>query len=520
MIQVARISSQSAQLPNGRTRYDLHTQILVGEDWVAQVTLGVLFITSVVVALFVGNMYDSGDSILHYLYAHWAWKHPENLLNNWAKPLFTLLAAGPAYFGFLGMKLFQCTIVAWSAWLAYTCARQLRLPWPALAIVFCYAAPDYFRIQYSGLTEPLFGLILVGAVATALHGRLHLSAAVLSCLPLVRSEGIALWGLWAMYLIWEREWRALPWLGLGILVFSLVGGFFQQFNFAWLFTNSPYAFHSPYGSGHWRHFVDHFPTLLGWPLTVLLLVGAGYSVQRMMQLASWRTPFFKREVLLVDGSIVLFTLVQSVLWAYGLFGSFGMLRTMTTLVPLCAVVSLSGLAVLSRLATRPTAQRQVLAGGCILVIMLLFAHDYGIRREDGGLIGSSGNLHWRRDFSAPGDLQVADQATVWLRKHTSNMQWHSIAFEHPYYPMALDVDLFDPVMRASLLTPQNTSNLDGMPVGTYVFWDEFWAAGSGQLSLDAISHDARYRELWRGEVPHSAYSPDWQRRCIIYERVK
>lgn len=261
------------------------------------------------------------------------------------------------------MKLFQCTIVAWSAWLAYTCARQLRLPYPALAIVFCYAAPDYFRIQYSGLTEPLFGLILVGAVAAALHGRLRLSAAVLSGLPLVRSEGIALWGLWAVYLLWEREWRALPWLGLGIAVFSLVGGFLQQFNFAWLFTNSPYAFHSPYGSGHWRHFIDHFPTLLGWSLTVLLLVGAGYTVRRMVQPANWREPNFRREVLLVDGSIVLFTLVQSVLWAYGLFGSFGMLRTMTTLVPLCAVVSLSGLAVLSRLATRPATQRWVLAGG-------------------------------------------------------------------------------------------------------------------------------------------------------------
>lgn len=63
MIQMAKIATQSAKLPTGSTRYDLHTQVLAGADWVAQVTLVVLFIISVVVGLFVGNMYDSGDSI-------------------------------------------------------------------------------------------------------------------------------------------------------------------------------------------------------------------------------------------------------------------------------------------------------------------------------------------------------------------------------------------------------------------------------------------------------------------------
>ena len=38
---------------------------------------------------------------------------------------------------------------------------------PELAILFAYAAPDYFIIQFSGLTEPLFGLVLVGVVALA-----------------------------------------------------------------------------------------------------------------------------------------------------------------------------------------------------------------------------------------------------------------------------------------------------------------------------------------------------------------
>lgn len=138
----------------------------------ARLLLAGLLLVSAITAVFTRGTYDSGDSVYHYVFAHYAFKHPLNLLDSWAKPVFTLLAAGPAQFGFLGMKLFQCAVVAASAWCAYVVARALRLPAPELAILFAYAAPDYFLIQFSGLTEPLFGLLLVAAVALAMRGRL------------------------------------------------------------------------------------------------------------------------------------------------------------------------------------------------------------------------------------------------------------------------------------------------------------------------------------------------------------
>ena len=45
------------------------------------------------------------------------------------------------------------------------------MPYTALAILCRYAAPGYFRTQFSGLTESLFGLVLVGGVALAVAGR-------------------------------------------------------------------------------------------------------------------------------------------------------------------------------------------------------------------------------------------------------------------------------------------------------------------------------------------------------------
>lgn len=523
MLHISGLTPQQVHDERGRafTRYGLQAHVLLSKDRVALLLMGALFITSVVVALVSDNNYEWGDSITHYLYAHWAWQHPENFLNTWAKPLFTLLAAGPSYFGFQSLELFQCGIVAWSAWLAYTIARRLALPAPALAILFCYAAPDYFRIQFSGLTEPLFGLILVGAVSLALHGRYRWSAIVLSWLPLVRSEGIALWGLWVAFLAIERQWRALPWLALGMGLYSLVGGFFLDYNFAWLFTNSPYSFHSQYGSGHWRHFIDHLPSLLGWVLTLLLALGIAFTVRRMARPAEWRQPLFRGEILLLDGSIVLFTLVQSILWAYGLFGSFGMLRTMTVLVPLLVVVCLRGLASLSELASRQNARRWVLAAGTLLVVGMLFTRDIGFRRFDGELIGLNGNLHWRRDFLRPGDVQVSDAAAAWLQKYDPHWRWHPLAYEQLSFPMALDSDIFDPTIRIPLtVNYSEVSNLEGLPVGTYVYWDDFWASGSGQLRYDIISKDPRFKKLWAGECSHSAYDTQWKRHGVLFERVK
>ena len=516
MLRLTKLSPQPVQAENSLApvpaRHASQSLALPGGDQLARLVLGTLLSLSVLVAFLSHNTYDSGDSLGHYLFAHSVWHHPMNLLDSWAKPLFTLLAAVPAYFGFIGIELFQCGLVAASAWLSYTLARRLALPWPVLAIVFCYAAPDYFRIQFSGLTEPLFGLVLVGAVALAFADQPRWSVVLISWLPLVRSEGILLWGLWVVYLVWNRQWRVLPWLLLGCTVYSLVGGLVFG-DFAWLVTHSPYAFHSPYGSGHWRHFIDHFPTLLGWPLALLFVVGAGYTMYRMLQLANWQLRLFRAEILLVNGTIVLFVLVQSLLWALGLFGSYGMLRVLTSLVPLCALVSLAGLGWLS------AGRRWVLGAACLLVVATLFAHDHTFEVRPGEFMGHDANLHWRRDFAQPGDQRLAEAAAAWLQAHDPQWTWHHIAFEHPFYPIALKADMFDPNVRAPL-TLNYARNLDGMPMGTYIFWEEWLAPNEGRLPLDVISSDTRFQKLWDKTLPQFENDPTgWQRRSIIFERV-
>lgn len=523
MLKIVNSTSSPIADENGypvvRYNYSLDAQVVLSNNRIAGFLLALLFGASVVVAFITKSTYDTGDSISHYLLAHFAPQHPENLLNAWAKPVFTLLATLPAQGGFLGMKLFQCVVVAASAWLAYRIAQGFRLAWPALAIVFCYAAPDYFRIQFSGLTEPLFGLILVGSVALAVADRPNWSTALISWLPFVRSEGTLLWGLWVLYLLWNRNWRALPLLMIGYAVYSLIGGLVLG-DYAWLFTDNPYSLHSQYGSGNWNQFVYHFPTLLGWPLTFLFVMGGLYMLRRTVVLAEWSRRLFRAELLLVYGSIVVFVAAHSAFWALGLFGSFGMTRVLTVLTPLAAVVSLSGLTWLSQAPVLRRGRRYVLATATVVVACMVFSRDHGFTTETGAFIGHESNLHWRRDFQQSKELVLGDVAMNWLRNYDPHWRWHPIAFEHPYYPAALDLDQFEPGVRPPL-THDWRPNLDMVPVSTYVLWDSWFCPVEGRLPLALLEKDKRYKQLWSGYVLFNPSKPEEGRhQCVIFEKMR
>ena len=490
------------------------------EALVAKLLLLVLFGIAVGVAFRTESTYDIGDSIYHYLFARYVPQHPENLLNSWAKPLFTLMATLPAQGGFLGMKLFQCTVVAASAWLAYVIARALRLPWPMLAILFCYAAPDYFRIQYSGLTEPLFGLILVGAVALAMTDRPVWSAALIAWLPFVRSEGALLLGLWLVYLAWNRHWRAIPLLLTGFIVYSVVGGVVNG-DFGWLVTQNPYGFHSQYGSGRWLHFLEHLPTLLGWALLAWVLVGILRMFFRLWHRAEWSRRLFRAELLLIYGVIVAFIGAHTAFWALGLFGSFGMTRVLTVLTPLCAVVALSGLVWVSRLAPREWGRQAIATAGVLAVVIMLFSRDHGYNNENYALVGWHSNLHWSRDFKEKTiELRMADQATNWLKQHDANWRQHPFAFESTYYSIALNVDLFDPFLRVPLAKDWAPC-LDGVPVGTYVFWDHWFCPTEAHLPLALLQSDGRFVKLWEKSEP---FFPTWPEggscQVVLFQKVR
>ena len=471
----------------------------------ARLLLAALLSISVVMAFITRGTYDSGDSIKHYLFARYAFQHPLNFLNSWAKPLFTLLAAGPAQAGFIGMKLFQCAVVALSAWCAYVVARALRLPAPELVVVLAYAMPDYFLIQFSGLTEPLFGLVLVGAVALLMTGRPGWSAALISWLPFVRSEGFILIGIWVVCLAWRREWRYLPLLVLGYAAYSAVGAVVLG-EPGWVFGRNPYATVSAYGHGEWLHFLRSLPGLLGWVLTALALLGGLRMLRDCLQPARRAAPLFSAELLLVYGSITVFVLAHTIFWAKGLFNSFGLTRVLDVTAPLFAVVALNGLNALAALGRSAGAQRRIRLGLAAAAVAFVFT-------------GARNAFRWQRDFERPPDQLITEEAAAWI-DHTPGLKGRPLAYEFPYIGLAMRNDPFGSAAHQPAPGGWDMP-ADRMPAGSLLVWDDWFARTEMHLELAALRADTRFRERWAAARPRNPARPESDTtRIVIFERVQ
>src|SRR6185436_17504374 len=74
------------------------------------------------------------DGGYHFLFARWAWVHPELLVGVWSRPAFTLLYSLPAQFGYPAAKLFTVAICAACAWHTWKLAKDLGFSRPELAI--------------------------------------------------------------------------------------------------------------------------------------------------------------------------------------------------------------------------------------------------------------------------------------------------------------------------------------------------------------------------------------------------
>jgi len=480
----------------------LSSSRLAGRLWAVGVLVSVAFV------FITANSYDAGDSIQHYLYARSVPRHPLNLFSSWAKPLFTLLMAGPAQLGFRAVMLTQCALVAASAWLSFRVARGLELSLAALAVLFCYAAPDYFRIQFSGLTEPLFGLVLVGAVALAVGGRAGWSAALVSWLPFVRSEGFIMLGVWVVYLVWQRRWARLPGLLLGYAVYTVVGGLVLG-EWGWVFGRNPYPTVSPYGHGDWMTFVVGLLFLLGIVPFALVLLGAGAQVARLLRRdAPWADPRFQAELLLVYGSIATFVGAHTVFWALGIFGSAGLTRVLTVLTPLLAVVAVRGLGLLVGLTSSAVARRRIVLATSSLTVLLLFT---GLR------VG----FRWQRDFAQPGDVTLAEQAAAWYRQLPVGPRRPLVA-EHPALVRALAIQVFDSVARLPNGKPRpHRIELDPLPVGALLFWDDWFSRVEGHLELQTIAADPRFRQRWAATAVRQPDDPGGGScRVIVFEKIK
>ena len=223
----------------------------------------VVFIFTAVLVYNAESVYGGADTYHHFMISSSSWNHPDLLLDHWGKPIFTVLGSPFAQFGLYGLQLFNCLILITTAWCCSRILKHWKVPGHAAVILVLPIIPSYFLASFSGLTEPLFGLFLIGSILLFIEEKYVLAALLISFIPLVRNEGMIFLPIFGLALFFLKQWKVIFLLGTGLLFYSVLGYFFSEQGFFWLIKSNPYDNQTIYGAGEWDYYLHKLPEYVG-----------------------------------------------------------------------------------------------------------------------------------------------------------------------------------------------------------------------------------------------------------------
>lgn len=399
------------------------------------------------------------DGGYHFLFARWAWVHPELFVGVWARPLFTTLYSVPALDSYLAAKLFSALISVLTAWQTWRLAEDLRLERAQLAIPFLFLQPSFFIICADTMTEPIFALVLVAALRMHLGGRVRAGMVVASFLILARPEGFFIGILWGLWVLWGIVGGRHAGQGIGrremagiAQVLLLATGSLIWWLAAWAITGDPMFIRNNwpsswpvtgtiYGTGGWWNYIVRLPEIVG-----LLLIPPFWA-------GLW-TLLRERRCHEVTSIFLNFFILHTVLRTWGLLGSAGYPRYFVAISPVVAVLTLTGWNVIAKRLTRSWSLRARRAGEALLLSIsaaLCFAYFDG--------------AEWIRDARA------VDAMHAWFQEHPQPLR--RLIWSEAYMAIRFDQDPWENLE----FTHDRARDLEALrasPPGTLVFWESIY----------------------------------------------
>ncbi len=292
-----------------------------------------------VVILVLGDGYSGGSySIMHYQYARWALANPENLLNSWANPIFTLFAAPFALLGFKSMQLMNIMLGILSGYFAYRVAKELKMKSPLLALVISSFTPVFMITFFGGTTEIMFAFVAILATYLLIKNRFIAGALVISLLPLISLDGLILIPVYTIYFIRWRKPKYIPLMFSTLVLYSLVGLLFGKGLF-WLFNDVKLWSDAIFGRGEFAQFILRSPGFFGIPNEIFFVTGLVAGFWLFIR----ERNEYSQEFVLVVLPFVTYFIAHSFAWWQGIGNSQGLSRYMAAIVPFMAVMATRGL---------------------------------------------------------------------------------------------------------------------------------------------------------------------------------
>ena len=404
---------------------------------------------------------EAGDGVQHHMIARYSWKHPELLLDQWGKPMFTLLASPFAQFGYNTMAVFNAVAALVAVALSMGFLRRsgtwTNIALPALLML----APQYAHLVIDGMTEILFGTMALLCVRLFDDERYRMAAVVGSLTPLCRPEYIVFLPIVVGWLLWNKRFGALPWCALGIGVYSVFG---------FLHTGDPLLWWhgDPYGSGEsiygkgdpWRFILDSTDAF-GWTLVIVFLLAL------VIWPIVWRKdPAERKTHRLLFFTAALPALCIVAVHAYlrwsGTHGSAGLTRVLVTAIPLAVPFGLFTLGRALQLAGGTALHGSVLASGLVV----------------GSVVVLSGQGRLIED---PDDEQVIINAACDVIAK-ARRPGGRVFTTHPYVPFRVGLDGFDGEQSRMLWGFHDEVDAGPSRPGDLIFWDS--ALGPNECGVD------------------------------------
>ncbi len=431
---------------------------------------GLLF---VLLAIFSEGSYGGGDSLMHYLMARYAPQHPSLFLDQWGKPLFTLLSCIPSQAGFTGIKLFNVFCALLSAALFYRMGRRQFERWPWLSIIFVLGVPVYFVSVFSGLTEPLFAACLVLSIYLFHNYRERWACLVISFLPFIRSEGYLILPLFLFICLYYRKWKAIPLLFTGIALFTIAGFYFQH-TWNWVFGTNVYLTQpTDYGHGSIFRYILLHREISGWAGSFFILAAVAGFVMKLF--APSRNRELMVQVVLVFGSLAVYFSAHSWFWYRGIYGSAGIARVMAGIGPCIGYTAFCGFQFLmSRKEINENKPLRIIIWAMVAWAFIMPRYVYSF------------------PFPYSGFQKMQIRACDELKKQ--KLEDRFIYFEEPFIPVVLNFDPFDASRCKSLFhfgeslkrdTITDTTGKAFKP-GSIIIWDSRLCPREGMLPKDLL----------------------------------
>ncbi|MEZ4999795.1 MAG: hypothetical protein R2727_03700, partial [Bacteroidales bacterium] len=96
------------------------------EQGIALTIIIFMVIVTASFAILSPGSFGGEDNISHFKIARYAFRYPSLFIDQWGKPVFTILASPFAQFGFNGIRIFNVLMSALTCWFGFLTIRKFN----------------------------------------------------------------------------------------------------------------------------------------------------------------------------------------------------------------------------------------------------------------------------------------------------------------------------------------------------------------------------------------------------------